>query len=83
MAREKGIKAGFVKTQTIWPFPDELICRALGAAHRVIVAEMSVGKLVREVERAVAGKAKIELFSKPGISLHTPQEIISFIRETV
>lgn len=81
--RKQGLKVGFLRLITLWPFPDELICRALGAAHRVIVAEMSVGKLVREVERAVAGKAKIELFSKPGISLHTPQEIISFIRETV
>jgi 2-oxoglutarate ferredoxin oxidoreductase subunit alpha len=81
--RKQGLKVGFLRLITLWPFPDELICRALGAARSVIVAEMSVGKLVREVERAVAGKAKIELFSKPGISLHTPQEIISFIRETV
>ena len=48
-----------------------------------MVAEMSVGKLVREVERALAGAAVVKLFSKPGISLHTPREIISFVREVV
>jgi pyruvate/2-oxoacid:ferredoxin oxidoreductase alpha subunit len=53
----------------------------VGKARKVVVAEMSVGKLVREVERALAGTVEVELLSKPGISLHTPREIISFVRE--
>lgn len=81
--REQGIKAGFLRLITLWPFPDALIRQALGKARKVVVAEMSVGKLVREVERAVAGEAEVNLFSKPGISLHTPQEIISFVREVM
>jgi 2-oxoglutarate ferredoxin oxidoreductase subunit alpha len=78
--RAQGIKVGFLRLITLWPFPDELIRRSLGKAHSVVVAEMSIGKLVREVERAVAGRTEVKLFSKPGISLHTPSEIFSFIR---
>lgn len=79
--REEGCKVGFLRLITLWPFPDELIRRSLGNAHTFIVAEMSTGKLVREVERAIAGKARVELFSKPGIALHTPREIIAFTKE--
>jgi len=47
----------------------------------VVVAEMSVGKLVREVRRALAGAAEVALLSKPGVSLHTPREIRTFVQE--
>ncbi len=79
--RDEGVKVGFLRLITLWPFPDALIRRAVGRARKVVVAEMSVGKLVREVERALAGAAVVKLFSKPGISLHTPREILSFVRE--
>ncbi len=79
--RDEGVKVGFLRLITLWPFPDALIRRAAGKARNVVVAEMSVGKLVREVERALAGAAEVKLFSKPGVSLHTPREIISFVRE--
>jgi 2-oxoglutarate ferredoxin oxidoreductase subunit alpha len=79
--RDEGVKVGFLRLITLWPFPDALIRRAVGKARNVVVAEMSVGKLVREVERALAGAAEVKLFSKPGISLHTPREIMSFVRE--
>jgi len=81
--RGKGVKAGSLRLITLWPFPDALIQRAVGNAGQVVVAEMSVGKLVREVERALAGKAPVSLISKPGISLHTPREIMSFVREVL
>ena len=79
--RDGGVKVGFLRLITLWPFPDALIRQAVGKARKVVVAEMSVGKLVREVERALAGTVEVELLSKPGISLHTPREIISFVRE--
>jgi len=79
--RDEGVKVGFLRLITLWPFPDALIRRAVGKARNVVVAEMSVGKLVREVERALAGAAEVKLFSKLGISLHTPREIMSFVRE--
>lgn len=79
--RERGVKAGFLRLITLWPFPDALIRQAVGVARRVVVAEMSMGKLVREVERALAGAAEVALFSKPGVSLHTPREIRAFVQE--
>jgi 2-oxoglutarate ferredoxin oxidoreductase subunit alpha len=81
LLREQGVKAGLLRLISLWPFPDALLRRATGKARRALVIEMSVGKLVREVERALAGSVPTSLLSKPGISLPTPQEIISFVRE--
>ncbi len=79
--REQGIRAGLLRLITIWPFPDQMVRQAVGSARIVIVTEMSVGKLVREVERALAGATTVALLSRPGISIPTPREIISFVRE--
>ena len=56
MAREKGIKVGKFRLITAWPFPEKTDCRDCreGEGHRG--AEMNLGQMVREVERAAAGK---------------------------
>ena len=36
---------------------------------------MNMGKMIREVERAAGGRAKVVPCSKPGIELHGPEEI--------
>lgn len=80
--RARGTKVGLLRLITLWPFPDTLIRQATTRAKRVVVAEMSVGKLVREVERALAGEVPVSLVSKPGIALHTPDEIVISVQGT-
>ena len=48
-ARRRGIKAGFVRPITLWPFPDELFARDV---HYVVCELNYDGQLVREVMRA-------------------------------
>jgi len=79
-AREEGIKAGFCRLIGIWPFPDKHIARIAGGVKKVIVAEMNMGKVKREVERCLGRDAEVELISKPGVDLHQPQEILDVIR---
>jgi 2-oxoglutarate ferredoxin oxidoreductase subunit alpha len=45
-----------------------------------MVPEMNMGKIVREVQRAAEGLAKVVSFPKPGINIHTPDEIKREIR---
>jgi len=75
-ARAKGIKAGCLKIRILWPFPDAIIERISRKVKKLIVPEMNVGKIVREVERA--GKCHAEVISLPkvGGELHTPGEIL-------
>lgn len=79
-ARKEGVKAGYVRLITLWPFPDSYLKRVVGeGAKAVIVPEMNVGKMVREVERSVGGKAEVLSFPKPGVELHRPSEIYNLI----
>lgn len=74
-ARKEGIKVGLVKLLTIWPFPDKLIREISEQVSRIIVPEMNMGKIHREIKRASCADIQIDLISKVGGVLHTPQEI--------
>jgi 2-oxoglutarate ferredoxin oxidoreductase subunit alpha len=59
LARERGIRAGLFRPRTLWPFPDRELREIGERADAVLVAEMNLGQMTREVERAVAGAAPV------------------------
>ncbi len=82
MGKEKGLALRSVEVKTVWPFPDRLVCRALAGAKRIVVAEMNLGMIQREIERVVRRpEIKIELFSKIGGIYPQPQEFLRFLEE--
>jgi len=81
--REDGIKVGNVRLLTLWPFPDNFVKELSERVKTILVPEMNMGKIVREVQRAVEGKAKVISLSKPGVEMHTPDEIKSQIRKLI
>ncbi|SCG84822.1 2-oxoacid:acceptor oxidoreductase subunit alpha [Methanobacterium congolense] len=78
-AREKGIKAGFVKLETVWPFPEEKLINATRNAKRVLVVEMNLGQVFNEVQRVLRDK-EVELLPKIGGEMHLPEEILEEIK---
>lgn len=56
LARSKGMKAGLLKLRTVWPFADEVV-REIGKRMPVLVPEMNMGQLIREVEGATCCRA--------------------------
>lgn len=78
-ARARGIKAGLLKMRIVWPFPDEEIAKIASQARRIVVPEMNVGKIVREVDRAAHGQCEVVALPKLGGALHTPREILAAI----
>ncbi len=82
MAREKGLALRSVEVKTIWPFPDDLLRNKLEGAERIVVAEMNLGMLAKEVQRVVRRpEISIELFSKIGGLYPQPQEFLRFLEE--
>jgi 2-oxoglutarate/2-oxoacid ferredoxin oxidoreductase subunit alpha len=79
-ARAKGIKAGCLKIRILWPFPDAAIAKISRKVKRMIVPEMNVGKIVREVERAGGCQAEVISLPKIGGELHTPGEILEALK---
>ena len=48
-ARSKGIKAGLLRLQTPWPFPDEVVERVSRKVSGMVVAEINAGQMVHPV----------------------------------
>lgn len=80
-AREKGFKVGSFRLITAWPFPEKKIAEIAGSVRAFVVAELNLGQMVREVERAVAGKAAVKFVGHAGGTVHRPEEILKAIME--
>jgi 2-oxoglutarate ferredoxin oxidoreductase subunit alpha len=82
MGQEQGLSLRSVEVKTVWPFPDDLVRRALAGVKRIVVAEMNLGMIRREIERVVRDPGiKIELFSKIAGIYPQPQEFLRFLEE--
>lgn len=79
MAREKGLKVGFYRPTVIWPFHDERVYKAVAGKKAVIVPELNLGQLSREVERAAKGTTQIIKVNKVSGEILTPAEILAAI----
>jgi 2-oxoglutarate ferredoxin oxidoreductase subunit alpha len=78
-ARRRGLRAGFVRPITLWPFLDELYARDVP----YVVCELNYdGQLVREVMRAAPDKKKVHFMGKSA-ELHTVAEVVAGLEGVV
>jgi len=80
-ARDEGIKAGHIKLDIVWPFPDDVIRTAAKQADNIIVVEMNLGQIVHEVERVAKCDAEVTLLPKIGGEMQKPDEILKMIEK--
>ena len=82
-ARQRGLKVGFVRLITVWPFAERKI-RELASRARVkafVVAEINRGQIAREVERCAGGQAETVLAGFMGGRIFTPDELFRVLEE--
>ncbi len=77
--REAGIKAGLIRPTTLWPFPGRQVAVAAKQVDKVIVAEMNLGQLIGEVERAAAGQAEVVGHLRADGEPITPSELVGAV----
>ena len=80
-AREKGIKVGLLKLVTLWPFVRSAIEKVLQTSKTLLVPEMNMGQLSREVKRVNRGVARVLTLNKVDGTIITPEEISNQISE--
>ena len=80
-AREEGIKVGWIRPVTLWPFPTEQISKAADEFRLFLTVEMSTGQMVEDVKLAVAGKAPVVFYGRTGGAVPTVDEILDKIRQ--
>ena len=83
MARAEGLKVGFVRPITIWPFAEKQMQDLANNVKGILVHELNCGQYVLEVERAVAGKVPVSLFAKYDNESATPAELLAEIKKAM
>lgn len=84
IAREKGLRVGYLRLITIWPFADEHIAKVTSITKKILVAEMNTGQLLREVKRVVDPYGvEVSHLPKIGGDYHTPGDILASIEKAV
>jgi 2-oxoglutarate ferredoxin oxidoreductase subunit alpha len=80
-ARDQGVKVGLLKLITIWPFPRRFVEPLTRAGKILLVPEMNMGQISREVKRVNQGMTPVTTLNKIDGTLITPKEILEKILE--
>lgn len=83
LARAAGIRAGLLRPVTLWPFPAAAVREAAARVHTLVVAEMNLGQMVLEVERAASGLARVTGCLRADGEPITPEEILAVLSSAV
>jgi len=78
MYAEQGVSVGLVRPKTLWPFPHAAIKKAAAKVKKVVVVELSMGQMVEDVRLAVNGAVDVELYTRTGGMVFTPEDIKKF-----
>jgi len=81
MARREGIRVGWLKLVTVWPFAEDLIRALAKRTNAFVVPEINYGQIALEVERCAAGNAHTILVPHAGGDVHEPDVILNAIRK--
>lgn len=63
--RKKGVKTGIFRPVTLWPFPDKRLSELSEKIKNIVVVEMNMGQMLKNVKLAVNGKAEVTHFGRP------------------
>lgn len=79
--RSRGRRVGYLRLIGLWPFPIEAVREACAGARTVLVPELSLGQLNREVERHV--DLPVRHYGRIGGVLPTVAELIGELEVTL
>ncbi|HKK91562.1 MAG TPA: 2-oxoacid:acceptor oxidoreductase subunit alpha, partial [Desulfobacteraceae bacterium] len=78
--RARGEKLGVLELQSLWPFPSALVREKCAKAKAVIVVEMNMGQVVKQVKSAVDRPEDVFLANRIDGELITPTNIKTLLR---
>jgi 2-oxoglutarate ferredoxin oxidoreductase subunit alpha len=76
-ARKQGIRAGLLQLVTLWPFPRREVEFLLRKVRAVLVPELNMGQVAREVKRVNQGICTVETLRRIDGKLISPNEILA------
>lgn len=76
-ARESGIKAGLLKLVTLFPFPRGAVESLLRKCRAVLIPEMNMGQISREIKRVNQFSCRVRKYNRIDGQAITPDEIFN------
>jgi 2-oxoisovalerate ferredoxin oxidoreductase alpha subunit len=74
--REKGVKAGLIRPQTLFPFPVDALQKVKNKAKLFLSIELSNGQMIDDVKLAIDCEAPVKLINRMGGNIPTIDEIV-------
>jgi len=76
--REKGVRAGMLRPQTLFPFPDRYVTDLMAkGVKRFVVVELNIGQMLYDVRLAVEGGAAVDRLNRFGGLLPSSGDIVA------
>ena len=83
MCREEGIKAGLLEPTVLWPFPGKAVLKMANTVKAIVVPELNMGQMAREVELAARCSVPVHKLGRVDGNPIPPQQLVEKIREVV
>ncbi|MGD8463639.1 MAG: 2-oxoacid:acceptor oxidoreductase subunit alpha, partial [Anaerolineae bacterium] len=80
-ARQQGLRVGYLRLVTVWPFAEERIRELAKSVRAFVVPEINMGQIVREVERCACGQAQVFGAQRAGGDILEPHHVLQIIRQ--
>jgi 2-oxoglutarate ferredoxin oxidoreductase subunit alpha len=83
MCREQGIKAGLLEPTVLWPFPSKAVRKMAAGVKAIVVPELNLGQMAREVELASRCAVPVHRLGRVDGNPIPPQQLVDKIKEVV
>jgi 2-oxoglutarate ferredoxin oxidoreductase subunit alpha len=78
-ARDAGVKAGLLVLKTLYPFPRTHVEKLMRSCRLVVVPELNMGQISREVKRVNEGLTTVRTINRVDGQIITPSQILKEI----
>ncbi|MDD5085327.1 MAG: 3-methyl-2-oxobutanoate dehydrogenase subunit VorB [Candidatus Omnitrophica bacterium] len=82
-ARVKGLKIGFFRPMTLWPFPTEAMRKLAKPKRAFLVIEMSAGQMVEDVRLSIEGRAPVYFYGRSGGGIPSEEAVFAEVRKAL
>ena len=81
--RANGIKAGYFRPITLYPFPSQRLLEIADMTKEFMVVELNMGQMVDDVKVATKCKKEVSFFGRTGGVIFTPDEVADAVLKRV
>jgi 2-oxoglutarate ferredoxin oxidoreductase subunit alpha len=83
MCREKGVKAGYFRPVTLYPYPSARLGEIADKTKRFFVHELNMGQMVDDVRLATGCKKPVDFYGRTGGVVSTAEEVCEAIMKVL